>query len=110
MNFNVVNRMKKLHNYVSDLGADALLLFASTKEIRGLYIHKQVYYVVARNQDHVVGISYDGVHIYWTLLVSGEEAIMRSKEDGSNMEIVVDAGNYVALETSCCFDYSGCCF
>jgi hypothetical protein len=56
--------------------------------------------VVAKNLDHAVGISYDGVHIYWTHLVSGEEAIMRSREDGSNREVVVDAGKYVALETS----------
>jgi hypothetical protein len=80
-----------------------LLLFSSTNEIRGFYIHKQVYYVVAKNLDHAVGLSYDGIHIYWTHLVSGEEAIMRSKEDGSHMEVVVDAGKYVALEFSCCF-------
>jgi hypothetical protein len=100
MNFNVeVNKMKKLHSYVLYLGADALLLFSSTNEIRGIYIHKQVYYVVAKNLDHAVGLSYDGIHIYWTHLVSGEEAIMRSREDGSHMEVVVDAGIYVALET-----------
>jgi hypothetical protein len=80
-----------------------LLLFSSTKEIRGIYINKQVYYVVANNLDHVVGVSYDGLHIYWTHLMSGEEAIMRSREDGSHIEAVVDAGKYVALETSCYF-------
>jgi hypothetical protein len=102
MNFNVeVNKMKQLHSCVSYLGADALLLFSSTYDIRGIYIHKEVYYVVAKNLDHVVGISYDGIHIYWTHLVSGEETIMRSREDGSHMEVVVDAGKYVALEISC---------
>lgn len=77
-----------------NLGADALLLFSSTKEIRGFYIHKQVYYVVARNVDRAVGVAYDGRHIYWTDLVSEEEAILRSNEDGSNVEIVVNAGKY----------------
>jgi membrane-bound inhibitor of C-type lysozyme len=69
-----------------------LLLFSSTREIRGFYIHKQVYYVVARNVDRAVGVAYDGHHIYWTDLVSGEEAIIRSKEDGSDVEAVVNAG------------------
>lgn len=78
-----------------NLGADALLLFSSTKEIRGFYIHKQVYYVVARNVDRAVGVAYDGRHIYWTDLVSEEEAILRSNEDGSNVEVVVNAGKYV---------------
>ena len=78
-----------------NLGADALLLFSSTKEIRGFYIHKQVYYVVARNVDRAVGVAYDGRHIYWTDLVSEEEAILRSNEDGSNVEVIVNAGEYV---------------
>jgi len=80
-----------------NLGADALLLFSSTKEIRGYYIHKQVYYVVARNVDRAVGVAYDGRHIYWTDLVSEEEAILRSNEDGSNVEVVVNAGKYVNI-------------
>jgi hypothetical protein len=100
MKFNVVVKVKKLQSYISYSGADALLLFSSTNEVRGIYIKKEVYFVVAKNLDHVVGLSYDGVHIYWTHLVTGEEAIMRSQEDGSNMEVVVDAGKYVALETS----------
>lgn len=48
--------------------------------------------MVARNLDRAVGVAYDGRHIYWTDLVSGEEAIVRSKEDGSNVEAVVNAG------------------
>jgi hypothetical protein len=48
--------------------------------------------VVAKNVDRAVGVAYDGRHIYWTDLVSEEEAILRSNEDGSNVEVVVNAG------------------
>jgi hypothetical protein len=48
--------------------------------------------VVVKNLDRAVGISYDGIHIYWTDLLSGEEAILRSREDGSDIEVVVSAG------------------
>jgi hypothetical protein len=45
--------------------------------------------------DRAVGVAYDGRHIYWTDLVSEEEAILRSNEDGSNVEVIVNAGEYV---------------
>lgn len=57
-----------------------------------MYIHKKVYYVVHEDLDRVVGLSYDGVYVYWTGIMAGEESIVRSKEDGSHMEIIVDAG------------------
>jgi membrane-bound inhibitor of C-type lysozyme len=53
-----------------------------------------VYYVVRKNLEHAVGLSYDGVYVYWTGIMSGEEAIIRSKEDGSDLEVIVDAGTY----------------
>lgn len=57
--------------------------------------------MVATGMDRAVGLSYDGNHIYWTDLMDGEEAIVRSMEDGSQMEVVVNAGkcniNYVML-------------
>jgi membrane-bound inhibitor of C-type lysozyme len=48
--------------------------------------------VVASNLDRAVGVSYDGRYVYWTDLLSGEEAILRSKEDGSEVDIIVNAG------------------
>nr|BAC02725.2 vitellogenin receptor [Periplaneta americana] len=75
-------------------GPDALMLFSSTKEIRGLYVHKDFYYVVAQSLERAVGISYDGNHVYWTELMLGEEAIVRSKDDGSHIEAIVTAGVY----------------
>nr|BAE93218.1 vitellogenin receptor [Rhyparobia maderae] len=75
-------------------GADPLLLFASTNQIRGFYLEKNYYFVIADNLERAVGLSYDGNHVYWTELLHGEEAIMRIDEDGSNMETLVTAGIY----------------
>ncbi|PSN38293.1 hypothetical protein C0J52_19350 [Blattella germanica] len=75
-------------------GADPLLVFASTDEIRGFYIKKDFYFVIASKLERAVGISYDRGHVYWTDLMFGEEAIVRSSEDGSHVETLVTAGLY----------------
>ena len=68
------------------------MLFASTKQVRGFYLKKNYYFVIADNLERAVGLSFDGNHVYWTELNFGEEAIMRSEEDGSHMELLVTAG------------------
>lgn len=73
-------------------GGEALLVYSTTKEVRGLYLTSQIKFPVARNQKHIIGVAYDGHHIYWTEVYHEEEAIVRSREDGSKMEVIVSAG------------------
>nr|CAD7434279.1 unnamed protein product [Timema monikensis] len=73
-------------------GGEALLLFASKKDLRVFHLQSRVYYKVAENLDHAVGVAYDGKHVYWTNLKDQEEAIYRSLEDGSNVELIVSSG------------------
>ncbi|KAJ9573514.1 hypothetical protein L9F63_009078, partial [Diploptera punctata] len=75
-------------------GEDILLLFATTNQVRGLYLEKDVYIVVANDLDRAVGLAYDGIHVYWTELSLGEESIMRGTEDGTHIERLVTAGIY----------------
>lgn len=35
----------------------------------------------------VVGVAYDGTHVYWTVMNFGYEAIYRSKIDGTDKEV-----------------------
>ena len=85
-----------LPNYVSVcffLGGEALMIFSTKTDIRGYYLNSEVYFYVARNLQHVVGVSKDTKHIYWTNMQSGEESIMRSLDDGTNREMIVTAGD-----------------
>lgn len=56
--------------------------------------------MVHKDIDRAVGLSYDGVHVYWTSVMAGDESIVRSKEDGSDVEVIVDAGKCAKLGTS----------
>lgn len=61
------------------------MVFTSKTEIRGLNLDSKVYVPLARNLKHVVGVDYDGDHIYWTEIVSEHESIVRS--DGGKEEV-----------------------
>lgn len=73
-------------------GPDPLLVFSMKTEVRALELRSQIYFPVVKEQKHIIGVAYDGTHMYWTTVVDGEEAIVRSNKDGSNREIIVTTG------------------
>ncbi|KAG8302476.1 hypothetical protein J6590_031548 [Homalodisca vitripennis] len=73
-------------------GPEGLLLFSSHKQIRAFFLTSEVYYPVAKDLSQVTGVAYDGQHVYWTNVYHGEEAILRSLEDGSEQEVIISAG------------------
>lgn len=68
-------------------GSEALMIFSTKTEIRGYYLDSQVYFPIARHLKQVVGVSFDGHHVYWTDIFTEYESIMRSLEDGSQKEV-----------------------
>lgn len=68
-------------------GGEALLLFSSRSNIRGLYLESKILFQVIKNQRQIIGVEYDGNHVYWTDVHLGTESILRSLEDGSQMEV-----------------------
>lgn len=78
------------------------MVFSAGSQIRGYYITSQNLFRVASKLGQVAGIGYDGFHIYWTNVMQGDEAIIRSNEDGSEQEVLVSAGEKLFY-----FIYSG---
>lgn len=72
--------------------AEGLLLFSSIHQIRAYFIEAGVYVPIASNLSHVTAVAYDGIHVYWTNIFNGQEAIMRSEDDSTNVEVLVTAG------------------
>ncbi|KAG8223526.1 hypothetical protein J437_LFUL002576 [Ladona fulva] len=73
-------------------GVDGTLIFATRAEIKGMYLDTKVYFPVQRNLKECIGVAYDGDRVYWTKIEHGEESIMRSKIDGTDIEAVVTSG------------------
>ncbi|CAK9805473.1 Vitellogenin receptor [Anthophora plagiata] len=73
-------------------GGEALMVFSIKSEIRGYYLDSQVYYPVTRNLQHAVAVSLDADYVYWSDIENGDEAIIRSFEDGSQREVIVTTG------------------
>ncbi|CAG9813302.1 unnamed protein product [Phaedon cochleariae] len=74
------------------MGGEALMIFSSKTEIRAFTLDSELYFPVAKNLKQVVGVDYDGHHVYWTDIFSEHESIVRSLEDGSEREILITAG------------------
>jgi len=72
-----------------------LLLFASFNQVRGIYLESQVYFSVAKQLHRATGVSHNGHYVFWTNIDHEEESIVRSNEDGSDLEILVDSGLYI---------------
>ena len=68
------------------------MVFASNTEVRGYYLESEVYFLIANNLSHAVGVSLDANYVYWTDVTMNEEGIFRSTENGSDREQVVVAG------------------
>lgn len=71
------------------------MVFSAGSQIRGYYVTSENLFRVASKLGQVAGIGYDGFHIYWTNVMQGDEAIMRSNEDGSDQQVLVSAGKFI---------------
>lgn len=68
------------------------MMFSIKSEIRGIYLNSRLYYPVTQNLQHAVAISLDANNVYWSDIENGNEAIIKSLEDGSQREVIVTAG------------------
>ncbi|KAK9497166.1 hypothetical protein O3M35_004534 [Rhynocoris fuscipes] len=60
-------------------GADVMLLFSTSSEVRIYFTKSRQYFTVVNNKnEHIVGVGYDGKHIYWTTIADGYESLMRA--------------------------------
>uniref|UniRef100_W4VRI0 Putative yolkless n=1 Tax=Corethrella appendiculata TaxID=1370023 RepID=W4VRI0_9DIPT len=75
---------------VSD--GDPLLLYSTTKSIGALHLNSNHQFYVVKDLSQVIGVAYDGQHIYWTDITHKTESIERSLEDGSKREHLLTAG------------------
>lgn len=71
-----------------------MLLFSTKTEVRAYFMQNKVYHVVAEGQEHIAGVAYDGLYVYWTSVHNGEEAIVRSNHDGSITDVLVSSGEW----------------
>ncbi|CAH1974934.1 unnamed protein product [Acanthoscelides obtectus] len=74
------------------VGGEALMVFSSKTQIRAFTLESELYFTVASDLKQVVGVDYDGDHVYWSEVGSEHESIVRAAEDGSDKEIVATAG------------------
>ncbi|KAG5883038.1 hypothetical protein JTB14_028377 [Gonioctena quinquepunctata] len=74
------------------VGGEALMVFSSKTEIRAYALDSGLYFPVATHLKQVVGVDYDGHHVYWTDIFAEHESIVRSIEDGSEQEVLITAG------------------
>lgn len=72
---------------------EAALLFATHSDVRLLYLTSRVYDKVASNVNLSSCVSFDGVYAFWATYADGEEAIYRATEIGTEMQMVLTAGN-----------------
>ncbi|XP_053677992.1 putative vitellogenin receptor [Anopheles nili] len=73
-------------------GTEALMLYTTEKAVGAMYLSSMHQYYVARDLSQVIGVAYDGMHVYWTDISSKTESIERSLEDGSDREQLLTAG------------------
>ncbi|XP_052872576.1 putative vitellogenin receptor [Anopheles cruzii] len=73
-------------------GSEALMLYTSQRSVGALYLTSLHQYYVAKDLSQVIGVSYDGQHVYWTDIAHKTESIERSQEDGSKRELLLTAG------------------
>ncbi|ALC49752.1 yl [Drosophila busckii] len=72
-----------------------LLLYTTQVAVMGMQLDRSLrphVYGVASNLSKVIGVAYDGDHIYWTNIQNEAESIVRAKGDGSLAEILLTSG------------------
>lgn len=72
---------------------DALLLYSASKMVNWFTLKSKHMKRVADNLNQVIGVSYDGEHVYWTDISTQVESIMKAKTDGSDIQVYF-ANNY----------------
>ncbi|XP_052899994.1 putative vitellogenin receptor [Anopheles moucheti] len=73
-------------------GTEALMLYTTQKAVGAMYLTSMHQYYVAKDLSQVIGVSYDGMHVYWTDISHKTESIERSLEDGSSRQLLLTAG------------------
>ncbi|XP_053978841.1 vitellogenin receptor isoform X2 [Hylaeus volcanicus] len=73
-------------------GGEATMVFSIKSEIRGFYLNSKLYYPITHNLQHAVAVSLDANYVYWSDIENGDEAIIKSLEDGSQREVIVTTG------------------
>ena len=63
------------------------MLFATQKSIESLQMRTHHLSKIAYGLKQVVGVSFDGLHIYWTDISQKTESIVRSLTNGSHKEV-----------------------
>ncbi|VEN44848.1 unnamed protein product [Callosobruchus maculatus] len=74
------------------IGGEAMMVFSSKTEIRAFTLESELYFTVASDLKQVVGVDYDGDHVYWSEVGAEHESIVRAAEDGSDKQVVATAG------------------
>nr|QDP42286.1 Vitellogenin Receptor [Agasicles hygrophila] len=69
-----------------------VIVFSTKNEIRAVTLDSQDYITVARKLKQAIGVAYDGQYFYWTEVFAGHESIVRTKEDGAELEAVITTG------------------
>lgn len=72
-----------------------LLLYTTQVAVVGIHLQPQRrnhILTVASNLSKVIGVAYDGEHIYWTNIQNEGESIVRAHRDGSHAEILLTSG------------------
>lgn len=80
-------RPKNKHKCATIGLTDALLLYAGSKSVNSVLLKSKRLKQVAHNLNQVVGIAYDGEHVYWTDISIQVERIMRGKPDGTEIQV-----------------------
>ncbi|KAK9873892.1 hypothetical protein WA026_002245 [Henosepilachna vigintioctopunctata] len=74
------------------VGGEAMMVFSTKTQLRAYFLQSRIYFQISANMKQVVGVAYDGTHVYWTDIFSEHESIVKSLEDGSEQELLITAG------------------
>uniref|UniRef100_A0A1A9W8J7 EGF-like domain-containing protein n=1 Tax=Glossina brevipalpis TaxID=37001 RepID=A0A1A9W8J7_9MUSC len=71
---------------------EALLFYTTQITVMGINLHSRRLYTVAANLSKVIGVTYDGKHVYWTNIREGDESIVRANTNGSEQLVIHSTG------------------
>ncbi|SPP86795.1 putative vitellogenin receptor isoform X2 [Drosophila guanche] len=84
---------------ISNASEHPLLLYTTQMNVMGMQLgsgqqhwSRHHVYQVAGNLSKVIGVAYDGSHVYWTNIQNEAESIVKAKSDGSHSEILLTSG------------------
>lgn len=71
---------------------EGMLLYTSQKSVVQYHLRSREIFTVADNLSQIIGITYDGEHIYWTDIHHETEVIERVTLDGKTREVLLTSG------------------